>query len=327
MSCDPFELNLEGSRYCYSLSNPVLFLDRNGKWPSLSELADDARNAGRALVGYGKGFFKGVVGQVRGIVQAVQNPQETVEALGRVLSDPEVLLEAVREYGREFHRAAERGDAERMGEMIGEAVGGLAPIFAAGRATTAARRAITAVRRAGTASRPRGRFLTRRRSSQSSPQANRSAIESRRRPSTRAPLTSVEIIDRLEEHVRDQNQRLAIAIRNRNIDYLRDLGLSQRQIDILLDPERRTFAPEYGKALENAVARAIRLDPELSGMIEDIRHQSGVAFPPPQRPDFVFISGPLEGIIIDLTTERQRAEKLIKFHDRILVLTYSRPNL
>jgi len=124
--------------------------------------------------------------------------------------------------------------------------------------------------------------------------------------------------------VRNQNQRLAMAIRNRDTDYLKNLGLSQRQIDILLDPRRRTFAMEYGKAFENSVARAIRLDPELGRMIEDIRHRPGVAFPPHQRPDFVFTSGPLEGIIVDITTEGQRANKFVKYHDRVLVITYDR---
>ncbi len=147
-----------------------------------------------------------------------------------------------------------------------------------------------------------------------------------------APLSSpAQIVQRLEGHVRTQNQRLANAIRNGNRQYLENLGLSDAQINILLNPQHRAFAAQYGNAIERAVGRAIRSDAQLSGMIVDTRNQSGTVFPTRPgggrslRPDFGFSSGPLQGNIIDLTTPGQRAGKLEKYHDRVIVLTYDRP--
>ena len=42
------------------------------------------------------------------------------------------------------------------------------------------------------------------------------------------------------------------------------------------------------------------------------------------RPDFGFTSGPLQGTIVDLTTAGGRAGKMAKYHDRVLVLEYTR---
>lgn len=153
-----------------------------------------------------------------------------------------------------------------------------------------------------------------------------------RLPSVRAPrLSAVQIIERLERHVERQNERLALAIRHGDQQYLQNLGLSNTQIRILMCPTHKLFYATYGNAMERAFARAIRSDAQLSGMLIDARKLSGVVFPVrpgggrPLRPDFGFISGELQGFIVDLTTPLQAAGKLTKYHDKTIVLTYRTP--
>jgi hypothetical protein len=143
--------------------------------------------------------------------------------------------------------------------------------------------------------------------------------------------SAVRMVSRLNLHVSRQNQRLANAIRSRNRQFLSKLGLSQKQIAVLVDPRHRRFAMEYGNAMERAVSRAIRSDPKLRGMVLDARNAAGTVFPkrPGERglrPDFGISGGELQGNICDLTTPGQAAAKQKKYHDRVIVLPYRRPD-
>ena len=143
--------------------------------------------------------------------------------------------------------------------------------------------------------------------------------------------SALDIVQRIERHVARQNRRLENAIRQKNRHFLENLELSAAQIDILLDPAKSTFAAQYGNALERATARAIRSDSQLASMVIDTRYSGGAVFPsipgqPPLRPDFGFKSGPLQGNILDLTTPAQRAGKLEKYHDHVIVIDYQRPS-
>jgi hypothetical protein len=152
----------------------------------------------------------------------------------------------------------------------------------------------------------------------------------------RIQQSAAEIVSSMERHVLVQNQRVANAIRTGNRKFFEDLGMSRRQISVLMNPRSRTFAAQYGNAMERSVSRAFRSDPNLSGMIIDARNIPGRVFPRipyrrpmgwrrPLKPDFGFSSGPLEGHIVDLTTAGGRATKMAKYHDRVLVLEYVRP--
>ncbi len=147
-------------------------------------------------------------------------------------------------------------------------------------------------------------------------------------------LSALDILMRIDSHKDMQNSRIENAIRNGNSDYLRDLGLKPSEVDNMLrhDETDPLYRMTYGKAMENALARAIRSDPELRDMVIDARNLAGVVFPvnpdpdqPSLRPDFGFSSGPLQGQILDLTTPGQFESKLDKYHDKTIVLTYTRP--
>src|SRR5262245_19843403 len=121
----------------------------------------------------------------------------------------------------------------------------------------------------------------------------------------------------MEGHVAAQNARLASAIRSGDRAFLRGLELSPAQIETLMKPNSRTFAMQYGNAMERAVGQAFEQDCALRGMVADTRNASGVGFPklPGQaakRPDFTFTSGPMQGNIVDLTTAGGRAAKMAK---------------
>lgn len=146
----------------------------------------------------------------------------------------------------------------------------------------------------------------------------------------RIQRSAAEIVSGMERHVLVQNRSVANAIRTGNRQFFENLGMSRRQVSVLMNPRSRTFAAQYGNAMERSVSRAFRSDPNLSGMIIDARNISGRVFPRipgrrPLRPDFGFSSGPLEGHIVDLTTAGGRAAKMAKYHDRVLVLEYARP--
>jgi hypothetical protein len=132
------------------------------------------------------------------------------------------------------------------------------------------------------------------------------------------------LIIRMEDHVAAQNARLAAAINARDAAYLQSVGMSPGQIRILLNPSHAVFGRMYGNAMENAVWQAWSGDSALAGIIQDTRRTGYGSFRP-KRPDFVFSGGPMGGFILDLTTPGQRATKLEKYYDRVVVLTYDRP--
>jgi RHS repeat-associated protein len=145
-----------------------------------------------------------------------------------------------------------------------------------------------------------------------------------------AALSPAQIVTAMERHVAKQNAMVANAIRNGNRAFFRRLGMSEKQIRVLMNPKARSFAAQYGNAMERAVARAFRSDPTLRGLILDARNMSGRIFPKlpfgrALRPDFGLISGELQGLIVDLTTAGGRATKMAKYLDKVLVLEYVRP--
>lgn len=147
-----------------------------------------------------------------------------------------------------------------------------------------------------------------------------------------APLSASQLVSSIERHVTTQSARVATAIRAGDRQFFRNLGMSDKVINILMNPKHRTFAMEYGNAVERAAARAFRSDPRLSKVILDTRNQSGVVFPkaPPgqgrsRRPDFGIRNGDMQGNIIDVTTRGNRAAKMDKYHDRVITIEYDRP--
>ena len=150
------------------------------------------------------------------------------------------------------------------------------------------------------------------------------------KPPATAPLSPAEIITIMEQHVGTANSQIAAAIRAGNRGFFQNLGMSPKAIDVLMNPKAKTFAAQYGNALERAVSRAFQGDPRIGGMLTDARNAPGTIFPTNPngrslRPDFGFTSGPLQGHIIDLTTEGGRAVKMTKYHDRVITLEYTRP--
>jgi hypothetical protein len=151
-------------------------------------------------------------------------------------------------------------------------------------------------------------------------------------PKPSAPLSAVETMDAMQGHVIAQNSRIATAIRAGDKKFFQNLGLSNKQIQILMNPRRRTFAAQYGNAMERAVGRAMKSDPKLGGVVFDARNTTGTIFPirppgqgRPLRPDFGITGGELKGSIVDLTTKGGAAAKMGKYHDRVITLEYDRP--
>jgi hypothetical protein len=132
------------------------------------------------------------------------------------------------------------------------------------------------------------------------------------------------IITKMEQHVANQNARLAAAINASDAGYLQSIGMSPAQVRILQNPSHGAFAMMYGNALEAGVARAFAADPALAGIVADTRRVTHTGFR--ARPDFTFTGGPMQEFIVDLTTPGQRANKLTKYYDRVVVLTYDRPS-
>jgi|GEM_PF-6285902 len=132
------------------------------------------------------------------------------------------------------------------------------------------------------------------------------------------------LITRFEGIVTAQNARVAAAVNAMDTGYLSSLGLTQNQVIVLANPSWDTFVPTYGNAMELAVARAVAADDVLGGIVIDIHRVPYGSFAP-LRPDFVFSGGPMEGFILDLTTPAERAKKLEKYYDKVIVLPYDRP--
>lgn len=140
----------------------------------------------------------------------------------------------------------------------------------------------------------------------------------------------VRIVDTLTRTVARQNIRLARAIAQRDVAYLRNLGLSQRAINRLFQgPGARLYAAIYGQALERAVRRAISSSPFLSQFFEFIGSRAGYVARIPGvrgggRPDFRGL-GIMEGILMDVTTLAGRAAHYARsYGERMMVMTYVR---
>ncbi|MFI1159285.1 SpvB/TcaC N-terminal domain-containing protein [Streptomyces sioyaensis] len=135
----------------------------------------------------------------------------------------------------------------------------------------------------------------------------------------------VRIVDTLERTVARQVNTLKNAIAHRDIAYLQRLGLSPKQIHILLNKAAsKPFSAMFGQALERAVERGIRSNPLLSKFFTHIGNKAGVAVKGPGRPDWMG-RGIMQGIIVDLTTAAQAMKHYGRYYgEKMLVLTYTR---
>jgi hypothetical protein len=147
-----------------------------------------------------------------------------------------------------------------------------------------------------------------------------------------ATISAVDTVAAMRTVVDAQNARVADAVRDGDSTFLAAIGMSERQIGVLLNPVHPTFAAQYGNAMESAVSRAFAGDPLLAGIVLDARNSAGTIFPtrPPGRgrslrPDFGVTGGELAGSIVDLTTTGGAERKMTKYHDRVITLEYDRP--
>jgi len=139
-------------------------------------------------------------------------------------------------------------------------------------------------------------------------------------------LLRVKAVEALEITVQRQGTRLANAITQKNVLFLQKLGLSKKQINILLNKKTsRIFAATYGQAIEKLVERSIRSNPTLSKLFEYIGSRAGIAVRGPGKPDWMG-KGPLQGWLVDLTTVIGKAQHHARYYgEKMLVLTYRRP--
>jgi RHS repeat-associated protein len=136
----------------------------------------------------------------------------------------------------------------------------------------------------------------------------------------------VRIVDALERAVQRQGQRLAAAIAGKDAAFLQRLGLSPRQINILLNRQTsRPFAAIYGQAMERLVDRAVRSSSLLSRYLRHVGNKVGAAVAGSGRPDWVG-RGIVQGLLVDLTTLAGKAAHHARYYgEKMLVLTYVRP--
>jgi len=139
-------------------------------------------------------------------------------------------------------------------------------------------------------------------------------------------LLRVRIVDALERSVQRQGQKLASAIAQRDIAFLQRLGLSPKQINILINRQTsQPFAAIYGQAMERLLDRAIRSSSLLSKYFKHIGSKAGVAVAGSGRPDWMG-KGLMQGVLVDLTTVAGRANHYARYYgEKMLVLTYARP--
>ncbi|MET9385993.1 SpvB/TcaC N-terminal domain-containing protein [Streptomyces sp. NPDC002928] len=135
----------------------------------------------------------------------------------------------------------------------------------------------------------------------------------------------VRIVDSLERTVARQVNVVKNAISHRNVAFLQRLGMSPKQINILLNRAgSRPFSAIFGQAMERAVERAVRSNPLLSKFLVHIGNKAGVAVRGPGRPDWMG-RGILQGILVDLTTVAGAAKHYARYYgEKMLVLTYTR---
>lgn len=136
-------------------------------------------------------------------------------------------------------------------------------------------------------------------------------------------LLRVRIFDAVERALVRNNAALARAIAQRDVAYLRNLGLRPDQIRSLLSGTRR-YAAVYGQAMELAMRRSISRSQFLREFFEFIGNRAGVAVPGLGRPDFAG-RALLQGMIFDLTTWAGRAAHYGRYYGRrMMVFGYTR---
>jgi hypothetical protein len=135
----------------------------------------------------------------------------------------------------------------------------------------------------------------------------------RREPDPKGPHTQpgearlrVRIVDTLEATKRSAIDVMGRALQRGDRAYLSNLGLSNRQIDILLR-RSKGFEMEFGIAAERAVEQAVRADPFLSQYV--IRGPQGRVPSGVGKPDWI-IETPSSSMRVDLMTPEQINQKL-----------------
>jgi hypothetical protein len=138
----------------------------------------------------------------------------------------------------------------------------------------------------------------------------------------------VAIVEKLTEVLSQSNLALKTAIRAKDVAALRGMGLSSKQISILLKGGKGPYAAIYGQAIEKLVRLGIEADPLLRSSLEYIGNKAGYVARLPGmrggRPDFIG-KGLIKGLLVDITTEAGAAKHYAReYGEKMLVLTYKR---
>ncbi|HLG61748.1 MAG TPA: SpvB/TcaC N-terminal domain-containing protein [Ktedonosporobacter sp.] len=134
----------------------------------------------------------------------------------------------------------------------------------------------------------------------------------------------VAAVDALQKATTRQSERLAQAILQKDVAFLRRAGLSAKQISHLLNPSSPIRAAVYGQAMEKLMQRSITSSPMLSRLFRYVANLRGIVAGR-GRPDWIG-RGVFHGILVDLTTNAGRAAHYARsYGEKMLVLTYTRP--
>ncbi|GLV54301.1 hypothetical protein KDH_11490 [Dictyobacter sp. S3.2.2.5] len=134
----------------------------------------------------------------------------------------------------------------------------------------------------------------------------------------------VAAVDTLQKATTRQSERLAQAILQKDVAFLRRAGLSAKQISHLLNSSSPIRAAVYGQAMEKLMQRSIASSPMLSRLFRYVANMRGIVAGR-GRPDWIG-RGVFHGILVDLTTNAGRAAHYARsYGEKMLVLTYTRP--
>jgi RHS repeat-associated protein len=137
----------------------------------------------------------------------------------------------------------------------------------------------------------------------------------------------VAIVEKLVEVLKDSNSMLKKAIDAKDVAALKNIGLSTKQIKVLLGGGK-PFAAVYGQAIEKLARQGIESNALLRESLQYIGNKSGfvakLAGTPGGRPDFVG-KGLIQGLLVDITTKADAAKHHLRsYGEKMLVLTYQR---
>jgi len=332
-ACDPQGIGDGANIYAYVKGNPINLHDPNGKaarsWLTTGIGILQVVGGGLEIAAGAAGIAAPTgVTQVLGVV-AVAHGADTVWAGLRTIYDGNQVQQTyTQQAATSLARRAGATDAtaERIGAGV-DLAAGVIPSAGIGLARAAVTRgAVELTTQTATHAAPQAAAQT---ATHAAPQAAaQTATHAAPQAAARASesLLRVQAVQALERTVQRQGTRLANAIAQRNTAFLQRVGLSAKQINILLNRQTaRPFAAIYGQAMERLVGRSIRSSPLLSRLFEHIGNRAGVAVAGRGRPDWMG-RGLMQGTLVDLTTVAGRASHYARYYgEKMLVLTYTRP--